>query len=55
MKGIDIIVCLVVAALCVLIIRYLIREKKAGRKSCGYDCSSCSMCSGAKGHGHCHK
>jgi hypothetical protein len=52
-KGIDIIVCLVVAVLCIVIIRYLIRQKKAGHKSCGFDCSSCSMCSHE--NGHCHK
>ena len=55
MKGIDILVCVIIAALCVAITRYLIREKKAGHKSCGFNCSSCgscTMCSGGKGHCH---
>lgn len=54
MRGIDIIICLVILALAAVVIRYLWKERKAGHKSCGFDCSSCSMCSHGQG-GHCHK
>ncbi len=50
MNGIDIVICLVILALAALVIRYLIKEKKAGHKFCGFDCSTCSMCSHG-GHG----
>ena len=33
MNGIDIVICLVILALVVVVIRYLIKEKKAGHKS----------------------
>ena len=32
----------------ILIIRYLLRQKKAGRSSCGAGCVHCAM------HGQCH-
>ena len=33
----------------ILIIRYLLRQKKAGKSSCGAGCAHCAM------HGSCHK
>lgn len=32
----------------ILIIRYLLRQKKAGKSSCGAGCTHCAM------HGQCH-
>ena len=32
----------------ILIIRYLLRQKKAGKSSCGAGCAHCAM------HGQCH-
>lgn len=36
-------VCLLLAAAVALIIRRLVRNKKAGRTSCGCGCSACAM------------
>ncbi len=40
----DIIVCLIIAALVILVVTYLIRQRKSGHKSCGGDCSTCMSC-----------
>ncbi len=42
---VSVILILIIAA----IIRSLVRNKKAGRNSCGCNCSSCAL------HGTCHK
>ena len=39
----------VLAAVVVLIVRYMIKNKKAGKSSCGAGCAHCAM------HGECHK
>ena len=36
----------VVLAVIVLIVRKLVRDKKAGRYTCGGNCGSCGACSG---------
>lgn len=36
----------IIVLIVVLIIRKLIRDKKAGRHSCGGDCGGCAGCSG---------
>jgi len=47
---INVIVILVIAALVGVVIRYMIREHKAGRKSCGFDCSTCAMSGSCHSH-----
>lgn len=42
---VNIIVCALIAAFSVMVIHHLIKEKKAGKSSCGCGCS-CSGCSG---------
>lgn len=42
-------VTIIVIALVVLIIAVLVRDKKAGKSSCGNNCRHCAM------HGQCHK
>ena len=39
----------VLAAVVALIVRYMIKNKKAGKSSCGAGCAHCAM------HGECHK
>ena len=41
--------CIVLIAIVALIIRYLIRQKKQGKSSCGCGCAHCAM------HGSCHQ
>ncbi|MDD5922265.1 MAG: FeoB-associated Cys-rich membrane protein [Eubacteriales bacterium] len=49
LNGADLLILLILAALIVLTICYLIREKRLGHKSCGFDCSTCSgTCSAEK-------
>ncbi|MBQ3948291.1 MAG: FeoB-associated Cys-rich membrane protein [Ruminococcus sp.] len=43
-----VIVLLVLIAIVALIIYTLIRDKKAGKTSCGHGCQNCAM------QGHCH-
>ena len=45
----TIIISLVLLAVVIAIARYLIRQKKAGKSSCGAGCAHCAM------HGSCHK
>lgn len=41
----DIIILALIALAVFLVIRSLIRDRKAGRSSCGGNCSSCGVCS----------
>ena len=45
----TILISLVLLAVVILITRYLLRQKKAGKSSCGANCAHCAM------HGQCHK
>ena len=47
-NGGTLLVVLILAALVILIIRVLIKDKKAGRSGCGAGCAGCAM------HGSCH-
>lgn len=44
----TILICAILILIVFLIIRYLLRQKKAGKSSCGCGCASCAM------HGQCH-
>lgn len=44
----TILICALLIVIVFLIIRYLLRQKKAGRSSCGAGCAHCAM------HGECH-
>ena len=44
----TILISLVLLVLVFLIVRYLLRQKKAGKSSCGANCAHCAM------HGQCH-
>ncbi|MGN0563483.1 MAG: FeoB-associated Cys-rich membrane protein [Candidatus Heritagella sp.] len=44
----TILICLVLAAIVILILRSLIRQKKQEKSSCGCNCAHCAM------HGSCH-
>lgn len=44
----TILVCIVLILTVGLVIRYLVRQKKQGRSSCGCNCASCAM------RGACH-
>ena len=46
---INIVLLLVVAAVVVLMIRSLVRDKKAGKSACGGNCASCGACGGCAG------
>lgn len=49
---IDIVLTLAVALLVIFVIVKMIRDKKAGKSSCGCNCSGCAMagkCKGAAG------
>lgn len=41
----TIVICIVIAAVVFAIVFSLVKNKKAGRSSCGCDCSSCAGCS----------
>ena len=43
----------VIAAVVVLLIRGMIRDKKAGKSSCGGSCASCGACSSCGSCGRC--
>ena len=45
----TILISLVLAVIVTLIVVYLLRQKKAGKSSCGANCAHCSM------HGQCHE
>lgn len=42
----TILLSLVVIAVVVLIVRNMLRDKRAGRSSCGGNCAGCSLCAG---------
>ena len=44
----TILISLVLAVIVTLIVVYLLRQKKAGKSSCGAGCAHCAM------HGQCH-
>jgi len=46
---INIVLILVVAAVIGLILRGMIRDRKAGRSSCGGSCADCGACHGCSG------
>ena len=43
----TILICAILILIVFLIIRYLLRQKKAGKSSCGCGCANCAM------HGQC--
>lgn len=45
----TIVVAAALLALVIVIIKYLIRQKKQGKSSCGAGCAHCAM------HGECHQ
>ena len=45
----TILISLVLAVIVTLIVVYLLRQKKAGKSSCGANCAHCAM------HGKCHE
>lgn len=45
----TILISLVLLVIVSLIVVYLLRQKKAGKSSCGANCAHCAM------HGQCHK
>ena len=45
----TILISLVLAVIVTLIVVYLLRQKKAGKSSCGGNCAHCAM------HGQCHE
>ena len=45
----TILISLVLAVIVTLIVVYLLRQKKAGKSSCGAGCAHCAM------HGQCHE
>ena len=44
----TILICALLIVIVFLIVRYLLRQKKAGQNSCGAGCAHCAM------HGQCH-
>lgn len=44
----TILICAILILIVFLIIRYLLRQKKAGKSSCSCGCANCAM------HGQCH-
>ena len=44
---VNIALILVIALVVVLLIRGMIRDKKAGKPSCGGNCASCGVCGGS--------
>lgn len=44
----TILICAILILIVFLIIRYLLRQKKAGKSSCGCGCANCAM------HRQCH-
>ena len=45
----TILISLILAVIVTLIVVYLLRQKKAGKSSCGANCAHCAM------HGQCHE
>lgn len=44
----TIVICIVLLAVVGLIVRYLVRQKKQGKSTCGGNCAHCAI------HGSCH-
>ena len=44
----TILICALLILIVFLIVRYLLRQKKAGKNSCGAECAHCAR------HGECH-
>ncbi len=51
---VNILLVLAIVAMVFFLIRSLIRDKKAGRSSCGGNCASCGACSACAMGGACH-
>ena len=49
---INIVLIMVIAAVTALLIRGMVRDRKAGKASCGGNCASCGACSACS---RCHK
>ena len=45
----TILISLILAVIVTLIVVYMLRQKKAGKSSCGANCAHCAM------HGQCHE
>ena len=50
---INIVLVAVIALITGLLIRSMVRNKKAGKSSCGGNCASCGACSGCSACGTC--
>ena len=50
---INIVLVAVIALITGLLIRSMVRDKKAGKSSCGGNCASCGACSGCSACGAC--
>ena len=50
---INIVLIAVIALITGLLIRSMIRDKKAGKSSCGGNCASCGVCSGCSACSKC--
>ncbi len=50
---INIVLITVIVLIASLLIRCMIRDKKAGNHSCGGNCASCGACSGCSACGRC--
>ena len=50
---INIVLVAVIALITGLLIRSMVRDKKAGKSSCGGNCASCGACSGCSVCGTC--
>ena len=50
---INLVLIAVVALIVGLLIRGMIRDKKAGKSSCGGNCASCGACGGCSSCGRC--
>ena len=50
---INIVLVAVIALITGLLIRSMVRDKKAGKSSCGDNCASCGACSGCSACGTC--
>ena len=50
----DIVIIAVIAASVFFVVRGMIRDKKAGKSSCGGSCAGCGACAGCAGCSACH-
>ena len=49
----DIVICAVIIAAVFFVVRGMIRDKKAGKSSCGGSCAGCGACAGCSGCSAC--